>query len=135
MGYAIAAIIIIALIAACIRAAKAQAAKEREHRAVLFWEARQFMDDVKERRALPVVTTGINLKDGENAFYSRRSALYETRAVRVDESVRRQRWTRIGAGTLALVQKKTNFFWISVKSTVPMLKIICVLTNLYSCAV
>ena len=110
MGYAIAAIIIIALIAACIRAAKAQAAKEREHRAVLFWEARQFMDGVKERRALPVVTTGINLKDGENAFYSEQSALYETRAVRVcDEYLRRQRWTRIDAGTLTLTNKRLIF--------------------------
>jgi len=64
MGYAIAGIIIALIVAACVWTAMAEAAREREGRALLAWEARQFMDGVKERRALPVVTTGINLKAG-----------------------------------------------------------------------
>ena len=129
MGYAIAAVIIIALIAACVWTAMAQAAKERERRALLVWEARQFMEDIKERRALLVVTTGINLKDGENAFYSEESELYETRAVRVDESVSRQRWTRIDAGTLTLTNKRLIFDGNSANRTMILSKVISAVPN------
>jgi hypothetical protein len=79
---AVIGILVVALIAASIVQAK-EAEKRKQRRLA---DTRQFHDEIKIRRSLPVVPTSLLLNQGEVAFFSVATPLLETRAVRQSQS-------------------------------------------------
>ena len=145
MEYVI-AVLIIASIAGYAWMARVRAARERERRELFIWEARQFMADVKERRALRAVESHVILKEGESAFYEESSSLYETRAVRhyqsgysgfrvakglyvggsSGKSVSTQEWTQIATGKLTVTNKRMIFEGEGASRSVLLSKVLSV---------
>ncbi|MFA6563973.1 MAG: hypothetical protein WCV00_18875 [Verrucomicrobiia bacterium] len=125
-----AAVLIVAVVVFLVIYGKVAAKRrEEERRKMLVTDARLFLADLKESRALPIVQTKIILKPGEQAFYSEPSALYETRAVRhyqsgytgfrvakgiyvggsQGRSVSTQEWSKIDDGFLTVTNKRLVF--------------------------
>jgi len=134
IGILFATILVIAILVTGIIATVAvvNAKKRREKRALLVKQAQEFIDGVKQKLTLPVVSTDIMLKPGENAVYSSPSVLYETRAVReyhaVHSGVRvakgvyiggtsgrslsTQQWAKLDTGCLTIT---TNGWYLSAR--------------------
>jgi hypothetical protein len=86
-------------------------------------QAQEFIDGVKQKLKLPVVSTDIMLKPDEKAVYSSSSVLYETRAVhsgvRVAKgvyiggtsgrSLSTQQWAKLDTGCLTITNKRVVF--------------------------
>jgi len=126
------------------------AKKRREKRALLVKQAQEFIDGVKQKLTLPVVSTDIMLKPGENAVYSSPSVLYETRAVReyhaVHSGVRvakgvyiggtsgrslsTQQWAKLDTGCLTITNKRVVFVGTKEERAFPLDKVISVDPNL-----
>jgi len=142
------AIILIAIFVGVIIAVVAviRAKQQREQRALLFKQARDFAATVQQNRALPIVPTNIILKPGESAFYSTPSALYETRAVRQYQaghtgfrvakgvyvggtsgrSISTQQWAKLDPGWLSVTNKRLVFDGGKEHRTIPLNKVVSV---------
>jgi hypothetical protein len=142
------AIILIAVFVGVIIAVMAviRAKQQREQRALLFKQARDFAATVQQNRALPIVPTNIILKPGESAFYSTPSALYETRAVRQYQaghtgfrvakgvyvggtsgrSISTQQWAKLDTGWLTITNKRLVFVGGKEDRTIPLNKVVSV---------
>jgi hypothetical protein len=123
--------------------------RNREFRARLLAEARQFMADVQDGHVLPTVPADIILKPGEIAFYAAPSVLYETRAVRHHQaghagfrvakgvyvggtsgcSVSNQEWGKIGAGRLTVTNKRLVFEGGGAHRSIPLKKTVSVVSS------
>ena len=145
-------ILVIAILVTGIIATVAvvNAKKRREKRALLVKQAQEFIDGVKQKLTLPVVSTDIMLKPGENAVYSSPSVLYETRAVReyhaVHSGVRvakgvyiggtsgrslsTQQWAKLDTGCLTITNKRVVFVGTKEERAFPLDKVISVDPNL-----
>jgi hypothetical protein len=139
------AIILIAIFVV-VAVIRAKQQREREQRALLFKQARDFAATVQQNRALPIVPTNIFLKPGESAFYSTPSALYETRAARhyqaghsgfrvakgvyvggtSGRSTSTQQWAKLDTGLLTITNKRLVFDGGKEDRTVPLSKIVSV---------
>ncbi len=146
------ALLVIAILVTAIIAivAVVNAKKRREKRALLVKQAQEFIDGVKQKLTLPVVSTDIMLKPGENAVYSSSSVLYETRAVReyraVHSGVRvakgvyiggtsgrslsTQQWAKLDTGCLTITNKRVVFVGAKEERAFPLDKVISVDPNL-----
>jgi hypothetical protein len=136
------AIIIVAIIVAVALYSK----RQRERKAVLVEQARQFTATVEQTKALPSVAANIILKPGEVAFYSAASALYETRALRhyqaahtgfrvakgvyiggtSGRSTSTQEWAKIDTGWLTITNQRLVFDGGKEDRAVPLSKIVSV---------
>lgn len=152
MEYTTSIIVVAAIIAvvAIIVTAVLYSKRQRERRAVLFTEAREFAANVQQARALPTVATNIILKPGEAPFYSTPSALYETRAVRhyqaghtgfrvakgvyvggtTGRSTSTQEWAKIDTGWLTITNKRLVFDGAKEGRTVLLSKVVTVHNSL-----
>ncbi|MGD0650576.1 MAG: hypothetical protein ABSA97_05475 [Verrucomicrobiia bacterium] len=149
MDYAI-PIGILIIVATIILVAIGKIKRRREHRALLFASARQFVADVQQRKALFPVESNVLLKSGETAFYSSPSALYETRAVRHYQSgftgfrvakgvyvggsrgrsVSSQEWSEIGNGWLTITNKRLIFDGGGASRNIALGKIVSIKSSL-----
>ena len=144
-------IAVVAAVAAIIIVVTAVRAKQqRDRKALLFKQARDFAATVQQNRALPTVATNIILKPGETALYSTPSALYETRAVRhyqaghtgfrvakgvnvggtSGRSTSTQEWAKIDTGWLTITNKRLVFDGGKQDRTVLLNKIVSVTCSL-----
>ncbi len=152
IGILFVTILVIAILVTGIIATVAvvNAKKRREKRALLVKQAQEFIDGVKQKLTLPVVSTDIMLKPGENAVYSSPSVLYETRAVReyhaVHSGVRvakgvyiggtsgrslsTQQWAKLDTGCLTITNKRVVFVGTKEERAFPLDKVISVDPNL-----
>ena len=142
------AIILIAIFIGVIAAVVAviRAKRQREQRALLFKQARDFAATVQQNRALPIVPANSILKPGESAFYSTPSVLYETRAVRhyqaghtgfriakgvyvggtSGRSVSTQQWAKLDTGSLTITNKRLVFVGGKEDRVIPLGKVVSV---------
>jgi hypothetical protein len=145
-------ILVIAILVTGIIAtvAAVDAKKRREKRELLVKQAQEFIDGVKQKLTLPVVSTDIMLKPDEKAVYSSSSVLYETRAVReyraVHSGVRvakgvyiggtsgrslsTQQWAKLDTGCLTITNKRVVFVGTKEERAFPLDKGISVDPNL-----
>ena len=139
-------VIALAVVLGVVLVANARAKQQRERRALLFAQARDFAANIQQNRALPTVAANIILKPGEAAFYSTSSALYETRAVRhyqaahssfrvakgvwvggtSGHSANTQEWTKIDTGWLTITNKRLVFDGTRENRAVPLSKVVSV---------
>jgi hypothetical protein len=146
------AIIVLAIIvgAIIVVVAVVRAKQQRERKALLFKQARDFAATVQQNHALPTVAANIILKPGETAFYLAPSALYETRAVRhyqaghsavrvakgvyiggtSGRSTSTQEWAKIDTGWLTITNKRLVFDGGKEDRSVPLSKIVSVHSSL-----
>jgi len=152
IGILFVTILVIAILVTGIIAtvAAVNAKKRREKRALLVKQAQEFIDGVKQKLTLPVVSTDIMLKPDEKAVYSSSSVLYETRAVReyraVHSGVRvakgvyiggtsgrslsTQQWAKLDTGCLTITNKRVVFVGTKEERAFPLDKVISVDPNL-----
>ena len=140
--------ILVAAIAAIVAVARAKQRSERK--ALLLKEYHEFAANVQQSCALPTMPTNIILKPDERAFYSTRSILYETRAVRQYQaahsgvrvakgvyiggtsgrSISSQQWSKLDTGLLTITNKRLVFVGGREDRTVPLNKVVSVNANL-----
>ncbi len=152
IGILFVTILVIAILVTGIIAtvAAVDAKKRREKRELLVKQAQEFIDGVKQKLTLPVVSTDIMLKPDEKAVYSSSSVLYETRAVReyraVHSGVRvakgvyiggtsgrslsTQQWAKLDTGCLTITNKRVVFVGTKEERAFPLDKVISVDPNL-----
>jgi hypothetical protein len=156
VGTLFGAILVIAIITAIIIAivviavAVANANTRKQKAALLVKQAQEFIEEVKQKLALPVVPTDVMLKPDETAFYSSPSALHETRAVREyhaahagarvakgvyiggtsGRSLSTQQWAKLDTGRLTITNKRLVFVGKKEQRSFPLDKVISVDPNL-----
>jgi len=109
-------------------------------------EAQIWLNHVKNIKSLPFVHSNIILKNGECAYYSEATKLYETRAVRhyqsgfagfrvmkgvyvggsKGKSVSNQEWSQIDSGTLVITNKRIIFDGFSQNRSFDLRKVMSV---------
>jgi hypothetical protein len=146
--FAIVVVLLVAILVTIVAVANANARKQK--RALIVKQAQEFVENVKQKLALPVVPTDIMLKPDETAFYSSPSALHETRAVREyhsahagarvakgvyiggtsGRSLSTQQWAKLDTGRLTITNKRLVFVGKKEQRAVSLDKVISVDPNL-----
>lgn len=141
---------VVVLIGLAFGVSLSSARRKREHKAQLFAEARQFVENIQHCKSLPVAATHLILKSGEVAFYSAACALYETRAVRQftsgstgvriakgvyiggtkGYSTSTQEWTQIDNGILTVTNKRLVFDGGKADRAIALAKVLSVNSGL-----
>ncbi len=141
-------ILIIGLIFFAINKNKEKA----EKRTLLIQFANTFMEEVKQKRALPTVYSSLMLEKDENAFFEEHSTFAEPRAVRRStgsgvgfrvmkgvymggysgRSESNQEWKLIDNGTLTLTNHRLIFRGTKENKMIPLNKILSITNTLES---
>jgi hypothetical protein len=147
---------VVAIIFAVKGGLKKDAKKKREEREKLITEANQYVEEIKSKKAIPIIKSSIFLKEGESAFLEENTDLQETRAVRTFRggsrgvgfrvakgiSVRaggfsgtsesNQEWTALDTGNLIITNQRLIFNGSKENRSFPIEKILSVETFIES---
>jgi hypothetical protein len=125
---------------------------KKSHREIKITEANVFMDEVKIKKSLPVISTKLFLDNGEYAILEANTHLLETRAVRNSggsgigfriakgitigsysgQSESHREWRKIDDGMLTLTNKRLIFSGGMENRTIPINKILSLKATFYS---